>query len=112
MDDAAAIDALLEIGIDDWISLDDVIWVALRSEGPGDRQVRTIRLLEELFRGCFAVPGELGDTGFEAWPGSPESWIVSARLELERLSWNPMGAGFWLCLTARGETAARANSAR
>lgn len=40
------------------------------------------------------VPGDLGETGFEDWPGDPSDWKPRAVGELERFDWQPMGASF------------------
>ena len=33
----------------------------------------------------------------------PEEWLSRAERELDRFNWNPLGDGFWLRLTDRGE---------
>jgi hypothetical protein len=107
MIDDAMISALLEVGLDDWISLDEVIIEAMRDEESEKTKLVTIRLLERLFRGGLAVPGDLGESGFEDWPGAPDEWLARSLVELQRFEWRPMGAGFWLRLTDLGDIEAR-----
>ncbi|MVA74944.1 hypothetical protein GC722_02710 [Auraticoccus sp. F435] len=107
MTDERRINALLQAGLDDWISLHDVVWEAMEGDDSDESRRRTIRLLGQLFDDGLAVPGDLGASGFEDWPGTPGTWLHRAWAELERLGWNPMGAGFWLRLTELGEREAR-----
>lgn len=107
MTDEQVISALLVAGMEDWIALDDVTWEAMKGNASDESKGRTIRILEHLFRAGLAVPGDLAEAGFEDWVGSPDEWVRRARAELERLSWSPRGAGFWLRITSVGEKAAR-----
>ena len=56
------------------------------------------------FHESLMVPGDLGESGFEDWPGSTADWLPRARAELDQLDWRPMGAGFWLRLAHDGRT--------
>jgi len=93
---------LLQSGTEDWVSLDEAAWIVADGEfAPGSKD-RVLGGLVEVFRDLLMIPGYLGETGFEDWPGTPEDWVVRLRHELDRLDWPPMGAGFWLRLTDKG----------
>ncbi|MFS0717976.1 hypothetical protein ABC337_09495 [Arthrobacter sp. 1P04PC] len=87
---------LLLAGEDDWVSLDEAAWIV--AEGDFTEGSRG----GEVFQAALMVPGDLGETDFEEWPGSAEDWVARAVDELEHLAWPPMGTGFWLRLTDRG----------
>ncbi len=93
---------LLEKGLVDWVSLHDVVWHATHGNLSPESKARTLRVLQQLFDEGLMVPGELAESGFVDWP-SPKEWLSRAASELERVSWTPMGEGFWLRLTERGE---------
>ena len=94
------VDEMLASGADDWLSLHDVVWLSTEGDRSATAKQRTVDVLRHLFVGRLMVPGDLGETGFEDWSGSPEDWERRAVADLERLNWNPMGEGFWLRLTA------------
>jgi hypothetical protein len=98
------VERIVVMGRFDWVSSQDLVVVGSDFEcpvGPGGR-ARTLRVLERLLEDGLMVPGDLGDAGFVAWPGSATEWTDQTRAELDRLSWSPMGDGFWLRLTERG----------
>ncbi|MFF1530368.1 hypothetical protein [Cellulomonas sp. NPDC058312] len=104
LDEARTVERIVVMGSFDWVSSHDLVVVGSDFEypvGPGGR-ARTLRVLERLLRDGLMVPGDLGDTGFADWPGSASEWTDRARTDLDRLSWSPMGDGFWLRLTERG----------
>lgn len=105
--DDAALDALLDAGLDDWASLDEVIWEVTHGDLSAESRARVLGMLDRIYSEGLVVPGDLGGTGFEDWPGSPDEWLERSREELEQLDWKPMGGGFWLRLTERGEAKAR-----
>ncbi len=107
--DGVTIAAILRSGLDDWILLDEVAWEAMLGDASETNRAATIRVLDRMFRDGLVVPGALGESGFEDWPGSPDQWLAQAHAELERLGWRPMGAGSWLRLTDLGERVARAD---
>lgn len=104
------IDELLDTGLDDWVSLHDV--VALCSRGAIDQKGRraVLDVLESLYSDGLMVPGDL-EGGFEDWAPPSEGWVARSEAELDRLDWRPMGAGFWLRLTGKGEQLARRQKA-
>lgn len=111
MADDETVSELLRQGLDDWLMLHDVLWESTHDSRSDDAKERAVQVLRQLFVDGLAVPGELGESGFEDWLGSPSEWLVRAQLELERLKWKPMGAGFWLRLTESGAAAAQQEGA-
>lgn len=101
---------LLDIGLDDWVSLDDVARCGTGGHQTLEAKDRTLRVLGRLFGEGLMVPGDLKAQGFVDWP-SPEKWLEKAERELNHFDWHPMGAGFWLRLTELGEERARAELA-
>ncbi len=94
---------LLQAAVDDWVSLDEAAWILTQGDYFTDASKElTLRTLGEVFRASLMALGDLGETGFEEWPGAPEGWIARARRDLEHVTWPPMGGGFWLRLTDRG----------
>lgn len=93
---------LLQAGKDDWVSLDEAAWIVAEGDLTEGSKGLALRALGEVFQGALLVPGDLGETGFQEWPGSAQEWIARAEDELEHLAWPPMGTGFWLRLTDQG----------
>ncbi len=107
MTEDVALNALLVAGMDDWVLLDEVIWEVTQGDLSFVNRARVLDMLQRLYGDGLMVPGDLGETGFEEWEGSAEAWLERSEAELERLGWNPLGAGFWLRLTERGEAMSR-----
>lgn len=101
---------LLHRGLDDWVSLHDVVWYGTHGHIDPASQALVMSVLRRLFTDDLMIPGDLGEAGFEDWPGSTESWLDRAHLQLEELGWAPMGDGLWLRLTNRGQQQATATS--
>lgn len=97
---------LLASGIGDWVSLHDVVWLCTGGAITPVSKTRTLRVLERVYSEHLMVPGDLGESGFEDWP-QPNGWLTRSETDLNRLDWRPMGDGFWLRLTKRGEQRAR-----
>lgn len=95
---------LLQAGTNDWVSLDEAAWIISQGEFTPTSKKQTFEGLGEIFRDSLMVPGDLGETGFEDWPGTLDDWTERMREELNRHAWPPMGAGFWMRLTAKGRT--------
>ncbi|CAM5789653.1 hypothetical protein [Cellulomonas persica] len=101
------ISELLEIGLDDWVLLDHVVWLSTHGAiDPGTKRI-VLEVLESLYSDGLMVPGDLGASGFEDWGPPSDGWVTRSEAELDRLGWRPMGAGFWLRLTTKGERVAR-----
>jgi hypothetical protein len=94
-----AIRALLTAGLHDWVMLDEVTWEVMEGDLSEENQAKTVAVLDRLYGEGMMVPGNLTSLGFEDWPGGPADWLLRSKRELERLGWNPMGAGFYLRLT-------------
>jgi hypothetical protein len=107
LEDDEIIGEFLEDGLDDWVSLHNVVWFTTRGDVTEYAKTRTTEVLTCLCSGGLMVPGRPGDAGFEDWPGTVDEWLTGSRAELDAPSWRPMGAGFRLRLTERGEALAR-----
>lgn len=103
MANAQPLRELLEAGLDDWVSLHDAVHIGSQGQPSDAAKATVLSLLGQVYRDGLLVPGELGDSGFEDWPGEPDDWLVRSRQVLDNLGWRPMGAGFWLRLTDRGQ---------
>lgn len=107
MSDDDAVLELLRGGLGDWVMLHDVVWVSTRDSLTVETKAKTVRVLRRLYEEGLMVPGELGHTGFEDWPGSADDWMLRSQAQLERLDWKPMGEGLWLRLTEHGQRVAQ-----
>ena len=96
---------LLEEGIDDWLPVDRLIGLAgqLSAQSGEGRRDLTEKLLGHLVRGGLMQVGDLGETGFEAWPGDADSAIRRVLESLDAVAWQPAGGGCWLANTAAGD---------
>jgi hypothetical protein len=108
VDDDEVVVEFLEDGLDDWVSLHNVVWFTTRGDITEDSKARAIQILNRLYSSDLMVPGDLGDAGFEDWQGAVDEWLTRSSAELDELDWKPMGAGFRLRLTERGEALASA----
>lgn len=106
--DDEAVAELLEDGLDDWVSLHNLVWFTTRGDITEDSKARAIEALNRLYSSGLMVPGRLGDAGFEDWQGTVDEWLTRSRAELDELDWKPMGGGFRLRLTEQGEALATA----
>lgn len=109
MNEEQIIRELLISGLTDWVPLHDVVWHCTEGVISDQSRNRILRVLHRLYADGLVVPGDLGETGFEDWRTSPDTWVERSADELERLGWQPMGAGFWLRLTPAGTQLARAS---
>lgn len=104
------INELLEDGLADWVSLQNVVWVCTNGTVTPESKRIVLDVLHRLFTEGLMMPGVLGETGFEDWPPPSQTWVVRSEMELDALAWQPMGDGFWLRLTPRGKAIARERS--
>ncbi|WP_419702818.1 hypothetical protein [Promicromonospora sp. NFX87] len=112
IDDDEIVGEFLEDGLDDWVSLHNVVWFTTRGEITEKSKTHAMEILGRLYSDGLMVPGRLGDVGFEDWPGGVSEWVTRSRSELDELDWKPMGAGFRLRLTEHGEAIAREAESR
>ncbi|MEU7890654.1 hypothetical protein AB0B54_34565 [Microbispora bryophytorum] len=102
---------VLDEGLDDWITLGHILYRAselasVESRGVALAVVRTL-LLEGL-----AVPGYIGDSGFEAWDLNPEQAMERVVAECEKRNWVLGLTDIWLATTERGDDLARVINAQ
>lgn len=102
---------LLVSGLADWVSLHDVVWWGTRGIITPDTKQVVLEVLHSVYSEGLLVPGELGETGFEDWAPPSETWVIRSEMAIDALEWRPMGEGFWLRLTPRGETLAQKHEA-
>jgi len=98
---------LLEDGLADWVSLQNVVWLCTGGTINPDTKQAVLDVLHLLYSEGLMVPGELGKTGFDDWAPPSGTWVIRSEIALDALEWQPMGDGFWLRLTPRGKTLAR-----
>ncbi|MFF8861234.1 MULTISPECIES: hypothetical protein [unclassified Streptomyces] len=99
---------LLEEGLDDWVPVDRLIGLAqetVERSGRDFRDVARETLTQLLGRGLMEV-GDLGESGFEAWTGTPDALVRRVVSTLEEFDWLPQGGACWLANTAYGDTRA------
>lgn len=104
MNESRSLERILVRGRFDWVLSHDLVVIGSDFEYPIGLagRARVMRILGRLLGEGLMVPGELGDAGFEDWPGAVTDWIDRSRAELDRLDWRPRSEGFWLRLTERG----------
>ena len=103
-------DILVE-GLDDWVSVIAVVRYAMECESHHYKEL-TSSVLGELLEGGLVVAGDLGESGFEVWPGSPHNHLQRALQELDDSDWDPPNGGFWLASTDIGLARARTMQAK
>ena len=71
------IGTVLADGADDWVLLLRIVNVARRTgvTDPEALRAMTLGLIGELLARDLMVPGDVGQLGFQAWPGSPGDWL-------------------------------------
>jgi hypothetical protein len=105
MDSKAIIRELLVEGLDDWVPVDRLIWLAREEseQSGGDFRSLAIELLTELMRDGLMDIGELGDTGFEPWSGDADAVLARLVTALDQVDWMPAGGVCWLANTPQGD---------
>ncbi|MFG2577247.1 hypothetical protein [Streptomyces sp. NPDC048481] len=105
MDSKAIIRDLLVEGLDDWVPVDRLIWLAREEseQSGGDFRFLAIELLTELMRDGLMEIGELGDTGLEPWSGGAEAVLARLVTALDQVGWMPAGGVCWLASTSQGD---------
>lgn len=99
---------LLVEGLDDWVPVDRLIGLVRESEGLRDKEFKEAAtgVLDHVLRRELMAVGELGESGFEAWPGTVEENVAKAVATLDKLNWEPLGGACWLSNTAKGDSEA------
>ncbi|MBD9701185.1 hypothetical protein IHE56_03565 [Streptomyces sp. ID01-12c] len=96
---------LLEEGLDDWLPVDRLVGLAgepSEQSGEAHRDL-TERLLAQLVGGGLMRVGDLGETGFEAWPGDADAVVRRVMEALDAVAWAPAGGVCWLANTPVGD---------
>ncbi len=106
------IEDLLAEGLDDWVSLHNVVWHARELADGDEAEVPGLvrQVLTAIIGGGLMAPGNLGEPGhigLDLWAGEPEELIERVMAECEQLGWNPRGEGCWFANTAEGDRRAR-----
>ena len=76
MTDDDVLDELLDVGLDDWVPLDEVIWAVAQGDISVENRARMLRMFDRIYSEDLMVPGDLGETGFEDWAGSPADGLT------------------------------------
>ncbi|WP_406165127.1 hypothetical protein [Streptomyces sp. NBC_00996] len=108
MNDHAIFRELTEEGLDDWVPVDRLLGLAedvAQARGADFRDVAAELLRRLLDSGLMAV-GDLGDSGFEAWPDSGDELLAKAVRVLDGFDWDPRLGAYWLANTPKGDAAA------
>ncbi|MDX6740109.1 hypothetical protein [Actinocorallia sp. A-T 12471] len=96
-------------GLDDWVPIDRLIYLVKEVEKTLAENFREAVLSAcalLLDRGLMEV-GEIGDDGFDSWPGRSREIIDRIATELDRVNWMPFGGSCWLANTPYGDGQAR-----
>ncbi|MFD4672879.1 hypothetical protein ACFWNN_24345 [Lentzea sp. NPDC058450] len=102
--ESIAVEMLIE-GLTDWVLVDTAIGYAHETveDSGGDFKPVATAVIEHLLLGGLMVPGDLGESGFEAWPGSPPELVDKVIRQCESFDWEPLGAACWLSNTEAGD---------
>ncbi|SFR28723.1 hypothetical protein SAMN04488564_11531 [Lentzea waywayandensis] len=73
------------------------------AEDGGDFRSTAIAVIEYQVLGGLMAAGEIGDDGFEEWPGTPAETVRNAVEKCEALNWEPFGAACWLSNAEAGD---------
>lgn len=92
---------ILDDGDDDWVAIDSLIAVAREYANVhgDDFRVISLELLRALLDEGLMEIGDLGETGFEAWPSTVDESVHRFKEGCESYNWEPMGALWWLANT-------------
>lgn len=104
---SALVREALDAGLDDWVMLHTVVWIA-RDAAAVDFPAVVRALIERLIDDGLMVPGDIGESGFEAWQVPADAAIQRVLEQCEALEWNPLTDGCWFANTPRGDELAQA----
>ncbi|MEU7474588.1 hypothetical protein AB0A63_01305 [Lentzea sp. NPDC042327] len=93
---------LLIDGLTDWVHADLPIGWARETVGEDFKPI-AVAVVEYVVLGGLMVAGDLGGTGFEAWPGTPADHVRTVVERYEAYDWNPQGMAGWLANTEAGD---------
>lgn len=102
--------AVLREGLDDWIPVDTLLWY-VRQEHPSTEESFKATFIETaryLLGEDLMLVGEIGESGFEPWPGSVDQIIERIMTACEAVNWMPFGSVCWLSNTNAGSSLAQA----
>ncbi|MFJ3924161.1 hypothetical protein [Streptomyces sp. NPDC090022] len=100
-------DVLIE-GLDDWVPIDQLIWVAREGVKGLPWKEFFSELLHFLLENNLIQIGELAEEGFSPWAGESGEVVQLVLDDLERLSWEPkLGSRAWIANTEAGNEVAR-----
>src|SRR5436189_6457627 len=96
---------VLREGLDDWVMLDTLIWLAKEDslQSNVDFRETVLSVLTVLIDEGLAEVGDLHDQGVRPWSGSTEDVVSRVAASCERLSWEPMGGVCWIANTPKGD---------
>ena len=98
-------DKVLGAGLDDWVMFDTLLYYAREAavDSPGAYKQTAIDTLEYLLKNHLVAVGDIGDTGFEPWPGSDQDVVRRVIEKAESLDWSPQGDLCWMSNTSAGD---------
>ncbi|MEU6310699.1 hypothetical protein [Streptomyces sp. NPDC047014] len=96
---------LLEEGLDDWVPVDLLVALAFEMSQESGESMRdiTARVLSRLLHSGLMQVGELGETGFEAWPEENDAVVRRVIEALETVKWEPALGVCWLANTPEAD---------
>lgn len=99
----------LDAGLDDWVMLHTVVWLGrdAAAEAAADAPGVVGALVARLVAEGLMVPGDIGESGFEAWQMPADAAIQRVLDQCEALEWNPLTDGCWFANTPRGDALAQ-----
>lgn len=106
-----SVDAVLQIGLNDWIHVGDIEWVARQHGGattPAEIIETGLTILRFLLDHELVTIGDLGSGAFVTWEMSKDEAFRSVAQQWRQLGRPPkLGELFWLSNTAKGDERAR-----
>jgi hypothetical protein len=97
-------------GLDDWVSLRNIVVIAQNTVGgeKGDVDTAVLAAIRELVAAGLVEVGEVSDGGFFEWDGSLQESIerIARSLRLAQDE-NDYAFAVWLCNTTQGDEIAR-----
>ncbi|AUG75039.1 hypothetical protein CFP65_0053 [Kitasatospora sp. MMS16-BH015] len=102
----AVVRGVIHDGQFDWVMADSLLWYAGQQSRISGTPAHELAMAatEALLADGLA---ELGEVGFEPWPGSREELLARAAREYEELWKDRQGPGFWIANTPAGNEAAK-----